>query len=159
MAITTGDSVTIEYTGRDEDGTVFDTSRESVAEETGLTDRHPERDYGPLTVEIGAEEVIEGLEEALIGMEQGETRTVTIPPEKGYGERVEEKVKEYDAEEFDQIVGSQTPEEGQFIETQSGGFAQIVHIGDDVVRVDFNHPLAGETLEFEMEVVEVGGTA
>lgn len=155
MTITAGDSVTVEYTGRDEDGTVFDTSRRSVAEESGLADRHPDREYDPLTVEVGAGEVIEGLDEALVGMEEGATRTVTIPPEKAYGEYVDELVKEYDADEFDEMVGSKSPEEGQFIETNQGGFAEIVHMGPDVVRVDFNHALAGETLEFEVEVVDV----
>jgi FKBP-type peptidyl-prolyl cis-trans isomerase 2 len=155
MTITSGDTVTVEYVGRDESGTVVDTSRRSVAEESGLAEEQPERTYEPLTVEIGAEEVIEGLEEGLVGLEAGETATITIPPEKGYGEWSEEKVREYDADEFDEMVGSQSPEEGQYIETQRGGFAEISHMGDDVVRVDFNHALAGQTLEFEVEVVEV----
>lgn len=155
MAITAGDSVTIEYTGRGEDGTVFDTSREAVAADAGLTDAHPDREFGPLTFEVGEGEVIEGLDEALVGLDEGATRTVTIPPEKGYGARTDELVKEYDADEFDEMVGDQRPAEGQFIETNQGGFAEITHMGEDVVRVDFNHALAGETLEFEFEVVDV----
>lgn len=155
MAINTGDSVTVEYTGRLADGTVFDTSRESVAEETGLAADQPEREYGPLTVEVGEGRVIEGLEETLIGLEEGDTPTVTVPPEKGYGEWQEDHVREYDAEEFDRLVGGQTPREGDYLETEDGGIAEIVHVGDEVVRVDFNHVLAGETLEFEVEVVDV----
>ncbi|MFB6280999.1 MAG: peptidylprolyl isomerase [Haloferacaceae archaeon] len=155
MAITAGDTVTVEYTVRDEDGTVFDTSRRSVAEETGLADEQPDREYEPLSVEVGAGEVVEGLDEALVGMEAGATRTVTVPPGKGYGEYDEGKIKEYGADEFDRIVGDQSPEEGQYIETNRGGFAEIVHMGADVVRVDFNHALAGRTLEFDVEVVEV----
>jgi len=53
MSITTGDAVTLEYTGRLDDGTVFDTSRRSVAEETGLAEAQPDREYAPLTVEVG----------------------------------------------------------------------------------------------------------
>jgi len=63
MTIATGDSVTLEYTGRLDDETVFDTSRKSVAEETGLAEAQPDREYAPLTVEIGDEQIIEGMEE------------------------------------------------------------------------------------------------
>ncbi|MFB6301582.1 MAG: peptidylprolyl isomerase [Haloferacaceae archaeon] len=155
MTITTGDSVTIEYTGRQDDGTVFDTTRESVAEETGLDDAQPDREYTSLTVEVGAERVIEGLEEALIGLEDGATPTVTIPPEKGYGEWTDERVREFDAEEFTQMVGGQTPDEGAYIETENGDLGEITQADSEIVRVDFNHSLAGETLEFDVEIVDV----
>lgn len=155
MAIEAGDSVDIEFTGRTTDGTVFDTSRESVAEEAGLTEARPDREFGPLTVEVGAGEVIEGLEESLIGLEDGDSPTVTVPPEKAYGEWREEHVHEYDAAEFDEMVGDQTPEEGDFVQTQDGDLAEIVHVDDEVVRVDFNHGLAGETLEFDIDVIDV----
>lgn len=155
MAIATGDSVTVEFTGRLNDGTVFDTSRETVAEETELADAQPDREYSPLTVEIGTGQVIEGLEKALIGLEEGATPTVAIPPEKGYGEWTEEQVREYDVEEFRQMVGGQTPEEGAYLQTQDGNLAEIVRVGEEVVRVDFNHELAGEPLEFDIEIVNV----
>ncbi|MFB6147058.1 MAG: peptidylprolyl isomerase [Halobacteriaceae archaeon] len=155
MAIETGDSVTVEYTGRLDDGTVFDTSRESVAEETGLAEAQPDRGFEPFTVEVGAGEVIEGLEEALTEMEEGATETVTIPPEKAYGEWDDDQVREWDPEEFTEMIGGQAPEEGAYLETQQGELAEITHVGEDAVRVDFNHELAGETLEFEVEVVDV----
>lgn len=155
MAIATGDSVTVEFTGRLNDGTVFDTSRETVAEETELADAQPDREYSPLTVEVGTGQVIEGLEKALIGLEEGATPTVAIPPERGYGEWTEEQVREYDVEEFRQMVGGQTPEEGAYLQTQDGNLAEIVRVGEEVVRVDFNHELAGEPLEFDIEIVNV----
>ena len=70
MAIENGDQVTIEYVGQLNDGTVFDTSRESVAEESGLNEVQPEREFAPLTVQIGDGEIIEGLEDNLIGLEE-----------------------------------------------------------------------------------------
>jgi len=79
VTIATGDSVTLEYTGRLDDETVFDTSREEVAAETGLAEARPDREFAPLTVEVGAEEVIEGIEEGLVGLETGETANLTIP--------------------------------------------------------------------------------
>jgi FKBP-type peptidyl-prolyl cis-trans isomerase 2 len=134
---------------------VFDTSRESVAEETGLAEEQPDREYGPLTVEIGSGRVIEGIEGALVGQEEGATPTVAVPPEKGYGEWTEDRVEEYDREEFIQMVGGQIPEEGAYLETEDGGLAEVVHVDDEVVQVDFNHSLAGETLEFDIEIVDV----
>jgi FKBP-type peptidyl-prolyl cis-trans isomerase 2 len=155
MGVTTGDSVVVEYTGRLDDGSVFDTSRESVAQEANLVESQPEREFQPLTVEIGKGRIIDGLEEALVGLDTGETETVTIPPEKGYGEWSDERVTEYDREEFSQMVDGKTPEAGDHLQTQDGGLAEITHVGDDVVNVDFNHSLAGETLEFDVEIVDV----
>lgn len=155
MAIETGDTVEIEYTGRLKDGTIFDTSRESVANEAGLIEAQPEREFTPLTVEIGSGRLIEGLEEGLLGREVGDTPTITIPPEQGYGEWAEKHVEEYDPGEFSTMIGGQTPEEGAYIETQDGERAEIIHVDDDVVRIDFNHELAGETVEFDVEIIDV----
>jgi FKBP-type peptidyl-prolyl cis-trans isomerase 2 len=155
VTIANGDAVTIEYTGRTEAGTVFDTSRASVAAETGIDEAQPDREYSPLTLEVGSGAVIEGLDEALVGLEAGDTPTVTIPPEKGYGEHEESRVREHDADDFVDMIGGQTPEEGSHIETESGDVAEITHVGSDVVRLDFNHSLAGATLEFDVEVVDV----
>jgi len=155
MAIKAGDSVTIEYTGRLEDGTVFDTSQESVAEETGLASEQPEREYEPLTVEIGEGRIIEGLEEALIGQESGASPTVAIPPEKAYGPWSEDQLQEYERAEFEEMVGGETPEEGAYLETQDGSLAEVTHVDESVVSVDFNHTLAGETLEFDVDIVDV----
>lgn len=155
MAVTTGDAVVVEYTGRLDDGSVFDTSRKSVAQEADLVESQPEREYQPLTVEIGEGRIIDGLEEALVGLESGETETVTIPPEKAYGEWSPQRVKEYDRQEFSGMVDGKTPEEGDHLQTEDGGLAEITHVDDDTVKVDFNHSLAGETLEFDVEVVDV----
>ena len=154
MTITTGDDVTFEYTGRLDDGTVFDSSHESVAREAGLVETQPDREYAPLTVEVGSGHVIEGMEEGLIGMAAGETKTIEIPPEKAYGEWSEENVQEFDTDELVEMLG-QTPQEGAFLEAQNGQHGEITHVDDEVVRVDFNPDLAGETLEFEIEIVDV----
>ena len=155
MTIDTGDSVTLEYTGRLDDDTVFDTSRQSVAEETGLAEAQPDREYAPLTVEIGEEQVIEGMEEGLIGLEAGETDTLTIPPEKAYGEPSDEQVQEFETAELREMLGGQTPEEGAYLEAQNGRQGEVVHVDEEVVRVDFNPALAGETLTFDVEIVDV----
>ncbi|MFW5919600.1 MAG: FKBP-type peptidyl-prolyl cis-trans isomerase [Halanaeroarchaeum sp.] len=154
MVISAGDTVTMEYTGRRTDGSVFDTSRESVAEESGLAERNPDREYGPITVQIGEGQLIEGLEAALFGLEEGDEVTVEVPPEEGYGQPSEDQIVEEDPEEFAQMVGEE-PTEGTYVETREGAFGEIVEVAEEAVRIDFNHELAGETLEFDVEVVEV----
>lgn len=157
MAIETGDSVRIEYTARFEDGLVFDTTRERVAEETGLAERLPDHEFEPLAFEVGDGEIIEGVNDALVGMEEGEETTITVPPEKAYGERTEDRIVEHDTIEFEQMLESEgrSLEKGIQIETKGGNVGEVTHIDPEIVRIDFNHQLAGETLEFELEVLEV----
>lgn len=155
MAITTGDSVTIEYTGRLQDGSVFDTSRESVASEEGIDQNEREHDFTPLTVEVGDGKIIEGLEEAILSMDEGDTQVVEIPPEKGYGERDEERVVEYDTDELKEMLQGTQPSEGMRLQTDQGLPGEVVDVGPEVTHVDFNHELAGEHLKFEVEVVDV----
>jgi len=78
-----GDTISVHYVGKFPGGKVFDTSMRSEAEKSGLFS--PARDYKPLQVVLGAHNVIQGFEEALVGMKINETREVTIPPEKAYG--------------------------------------------------------------------------
>lgn len=155
MVIQAGDSVTIEYTGRYEDGTVFDTSRKAVAEEAGLLEDDPDRTFEPLSAKAGTGDFIEGLEDALVGMEEGESATVTVPPEAGYGEWTEERVREFETEELSEQLGTDLFEEGTYVKTADGTVAEILAVGDGTVRVDFNHRLAGETLTFDIEVRSV----
>ncbi len=151
MAVKEGDTVKVEYVGRYEDGDVFDSSREEVAAEAEIA--HPNREYEPLEFEVGAGEVVQGFDEGVVGMEEGEDKEITVPPEKGYGERSEENVVEYEREEFRESLGEE-PEVGMHIHTEEA-HGDIVEVEGDTVVVDFNHELAGETLVFEIEVVEV----
>lgn len=155
MGIEPGDQATIEYTGRLTDETVFDTSRERVAEESGLLDAQPDREFEPITVEPGAGQLIEGFEEGLMGLEEGDTETITVPPEKGYGEKSDDRIMERDRAEFEELLEGETPEEGMLIQTEQQQVGEIVHVGEEVVRIDFNHELAGETLEFDVEIVAI----
>jgi len=155
MTIEAGDEVVIEYVGRADDGTVFDTSREDVAVESGLADAQPEREFTPLTVAVGAGEVITGIDDALPGLDEGDTKSIEVPPEKGYGEWSDEHVEEYATDELTATLGGQRPEVGQYVETEQGAAAEITAVDDDVSTIDFNPPLAGETLHFEIEVLNV----
>lgn len=156
MTIATGDSVTLEYTGRlDDNQTVFDTSRESVAEKSGLAEAQPDREYDPLTVEIGAEQILKGMEEGLVGLETGAKTSFSIPPQKGYGEWSEEHVQEFETEQLKEMLGGKAPDEGTYLEAQNGQQGEVISVGAETVRVDFNPRLAGETLEFDVEILNV----
>ena len=153
MTISTGDSVTIEYTARTGDCDVFDTSRQSIATKVGLTETHPDREYEAFTFEVGGGVVIEGLDEALIGLEEGARSTVTVSGQRAYGEWKQSRVREYDADNVE-IAGG-TIEEGSHIRSDDGTVAEITHAGPDIVRVDHNNPLAGNTVRFEIEIIRV----
>jgi peptidyl-prolyl cis-trans isomerase B (cyclophilin B) len=151
-----GDTVVLEYVGRFETGGVFDTSRADVAEAHGLLEaqgREPD-DYAPLAFTVGAGEVIEGLDEGLVGLAVGAEETIEVPPEGAYGEFDPARVQEYDPETFEGMVGQQ-PEIGMHVHAENGLHGDVTAITEESVEVDFNHELAGKTLVFEVEVVDV----
>ncbi|MFA1612149.1 FKBP-type peptidyl-prolyl cis-trans isomerase [Halobellus rubicundus] len=156
MTIDAGDEVAVEYVGRFEDGTVFGTSKYDVAVDQGLADpaeTDPDA-YGPLVFVVGADEVIQGLDDAVRGMDAGESATVRVPPEAAYGEVREERVREYDVEAFTAMVGTD-PTAGMHVEAENGLHGDVVAVREGTVEVDFNHELAGRTLVFEIEILDV----
>lgn len=132
-----GDTVRVHYTGTLDDGTEFDSSR----------------DGDPIEFVLGEGQVIEGFDEVLLGMSEGESREVELPPGKAYGERSDELVIRVDREE---LPGDLEPEVGQTlaVETDEGQMAAwVAEVAEDTITVDLNHPLAGRTLTFEVELV------
>ena len=110
----------------------------------------------PLSYVHGEGEIIPGLEEALTGLSGGDTKEVHVPPEKGYGEHDPDGVHEVPKDAF------QTPEQLDVGGTVSGRTgdgrtfqARVAGIGSETVTLDLNHPLAGKTLAFQVEVVDV----
>jgi FKBP-type peptidyl-prolyl cis-trans isomerase SlyD len=144
-----GDFVRLDYTVRTvEDGTVVDTTREDVAEEAGLGDEDYE--FEPRVVVVGAGHLFQGVDEHLVGGHAGDTGTVSIAAGEAFGEFDPEDVRTVSADridEDDRYPGAQVNVDGEQgrVETIIGGRA----------RVDFNHPLAGEDLEYEYEVLDV----
>lgn len=137
-----GDNVTIHYTGTLNDGTVFDSSRS--------------RD--PLQFSIGAGQVIPGFETAVIGMAPGESKTATISSDKAYGPHRQEMVM---VVERHQIPADIPLDVGQQLQLQ-GPQGQVVpvlvtELSETEVTLDANHPLAGEDLTFEIELVGIQG--
>lgn len=91
--VKTGDKISADYIGSLPDGKVFSTSIEKVAEENNIF--NPGSGYEPLNITVGKGEVIPGLDEGVVGMKVGETKTLTIPPEKAYGQSNPERIRAY----------------------------------------------------------------
>ncbi len=140
MAVKVGDRIKVEYSGKTADGTEFDSS---------------ERMGKPLEFEVGAGQMIEGFEEAVVGMELEETKTVMLEPGKAYGSRDERLVQE--------VPRAQLPpkevEEGMMVLMRAKNGMElpaiINSVGEETVALDFNHPLAGEELTFDIKLIEI----
>jgi len=143
-----GEMVLIDYTAKTE-GEIFDTTREEVAVENGL--EREDTEYKPVPVLIGSGYVIEGLEEAVEDMEVGDERNVQIPPEKGYGSRDSDNMETYPEREFEKQGVTVNPGEEVMIGQRRG---KVISKGSGRVRIDFNHPLSGKELEYNVEVIE-----
>lgn len=135
-----GDTVRIHYTGTLSDGTTFDSSRERE----------------PLEFTLGASQIIPGLEREIDGMSVGETRTVTVPAAEAYGSRDPSRQQVIERSmvpahiplDLGTQLQLQTPE-GQAV------MVVVAAVTEQEVTLDANHPLAGEDLTFEVEMVEI----
>lgn len=135
-----GDTVTVDYTGRFEDGTVFDTSEGRE----------------PFEFTIGAGNVIPGFENAVKGMKPGETKTVTIPAEEAYGPHYDEAVLVVGREEFPPHLSPVVGDQLELTDRTGESFIATVTAADDeTVTMDANHPLAGHDLTFDITLDEI----
>ncbi len=146
MTIENEDFIRINYTGRLEDGMVFDTTYEEVAKEHDIYDENTR--YDSFVIIVGKGHVVEGLDEDIVGKEVGYRGTVEIPPEKGYGEHKTELVKTYPTSKF-----TETPVKGMRAVVDGKQGMVVMTIGRRV-RIDFNSPMAGKTLIFEYVIEE-----
>jgi FKBP-type peptidyl-prolyl cis-trans isomerase 2 len=146
----TGDFIRIRYTGKvKESGEVFDTTSSSVAKKAGIF--NPKFSYGPVPVIVGAGKVVPGLDKAIIEMRVGEKKKVEIEPEMGFGERRADLIKIIPEREFRRrdIV----PFPGMFVNLGNVR-GRVLSVSSGRVKVDLNHPLAGKTLLYDIEVME-----
>ncbi len=135
-----GDTVRIKYTGRLEDGSVFDTSDGGIA----------------LEFKVGEGEFLPGLEKGVVGMGVGESKTIMIPAEEGYGLHKAERIFEWDRsrlpEGLDVTVGQQLQ---MYRADGAPVLVTIAGLSDATVTMDCNHPLAGKNLVFDITVEEI----
>ena len=139
MAVKKGDKIRVEYTGSLENGEVFDSS-----------DKHGEA----LAFEAGAGVVVKGFDAAVIGMDVGEEKTVTLKTEDAYGEPNEKAIQKVPKDKFPKEA-----KEGMMIGVPLANGqqipARIIKIDDKEVTIDMNHLLAGKTLVFKIKIVTI----
>jgi peptidylprolyl isomerase len=131
-----GDLVAVHYTGTLDDGTEFDSSR----------------DREPLEFVVGSGQVIPGFDDAVRGLEVGDTTTVRIPSDQAYGDPDPEAIIEFPIDD----VPEEFRVEGMQVMVGNGIPATVIEVTEDTVTIDANHPLAGQALTFEIEIVSVG---
>lgn len=135
------DKVKVHYTGKLEDGAVFDSSKGRE----------------PLEFTLGENQVIPGFDQGVIGMAIGDSKTLTIPPEDAYGPIREDMIVEVKKDQIPKDVDASV---GQKLQAQQPNGqpipVTIIGVSDDTVTIDANHPLAGKTLVFDVELVEIG---
>ena len=135
-----GDRVKVHYTGKLQDGSVFDSSRERE----------------PLEFELGGGMMIKGFDAAVTGMQVGESKTAEIPADEAYGQHNEEMVIEVPKS---QLPPDLEPEVGQQLGMQQPNGqsvpVRVTEVKEESIQIDANHPLAGKDLVFELELVEI----
>jgi FKBP-type peptidyl-prolyl cis-trans isomerase 2 len=135
-----GDVVQVDYTGTLENGTVFDTS---VGGE-------------PLNFTLGEGQMIPGFEQAVLGMKVGESKTVTIPADKAYGQYRDDLVQVINREDLPAGLDPEVGEQLQGPRPGGGtGICTVTNVTNTTITVDFNNPLAGKNLTFEITLISI----
>ena len=136
-----GDKVNVHYHGRLKDGSTFDTSAGRE----------------PLQFVVGAGQVIKGFDDAVVDMKLGDKKTVNIPVHEAYGERNDDMMMEYPISEFPADMKPEVGMELQMGDNSGNVFPVVItQVNGDVVLLDANHPLAGQDLIFDIELVSIG---
>ena len=145
------DTVTVNYIGWFDNGTIFDTSIESVARDAGIYDQY--LTYEPITFMAGAGDVIEGFDDAVIGMKLNESRNVTIEPAKAYGDYDPSLIKPVNM--TDLLSNNITPQVNDTLYYGMQPVTVYAIPNNTTVLIDFNYPLAGKTLHYQIMVLNI----
>jgi len=149
LVVAKGDTVQVDYIGKLENGTVFDTSIAAEAKKAGLPLREK---YDLLEFQVGAGQMIKGFDSGVLGMKEGEEKIVTIPPAEAYGNRDEAAVISIPV---DRIGNSENIKVGVELQAQNGAVGKVVAIENGTAKIDFNHELAGKTLTFTIRMAKI----
>jgi peptidylprolyl isomerase len=145
-----GDTIQVDYIGKLENGTVFDTSREDVAKQAGIYVSG--RTYAPLPFVVGSGQMIKGFDNGVIGMKVGEEKTIKIPPEEAYGEYDKSKVQAFPIKDLNL---TEVPKVGQVFGDEYGNQYKVIAVNDTHVTLDANNKLAGKTLVFDIKLISI----
>ncbi|MGD9056373.1 MAG: peptidylprolyl isomerase [Desulfobacterales bacterium] len=135
-----GDLVSVHYTGKLKNGEVFDSSK----------------DRDPLEFTLGDKELLAGFEDGVVGMKAGQSKSVTLEPENAFGDRREDLLLKLPKKEFPQHI---TPSVGLQLRLSNAEGKEmtvvITEVGEESVTLDGNHPLSGQTVVFDIELLEI----
>jgi peptidylprolyl isomerase len=145
-----GDYILIDYTGKLEDGTVFDTTLKKKAFEAGIYDE--EKEYKPFLFRADVGQIIKGMDRGVLGMREGEEETFIILPQDAYGEYKNYLVQEIPLSKLELQI---PPEPGKKIVTPGGSEVTVLNSTETSATLDFNHELAGKTLILEIKLVSI----
>ena len=144
-----GAFVEIEYTGRiKETGEIFDLTDEKTAKEHKIY--NPKTKYGPVTIIIGENMILKGVEETIKTMKPGDTKKTTLDPEHAFGKRDPNLLKVFSLSRFQKQRIH--PVVGQFITLSNNLSGRVVSVSAGRVKMDFNHPLSGKTLVYDIKL-------
>ena len=147
MTIQKGDFIKITYIGKvPEDDRIFDTTDEQVAKDNEIFNEN--RTYGPEVMIVGAGHAVPGLDEDYVGKDVGYKGSVTLPPEKAFGDRNPELIETIPLKSF-----PETPQVGGTVQME-GKYGTVVRVIGRMATVDFNRYLAGQTISYDYEIVE-----
>jgi peptidylprolyl isomerase len=142
--VETGHFVKVDYTGKLDNGEVF----------------HSTQNAQPVEIEVGAGRLIKGFEDALVGMAQNEKKSFDLTAEEGFGPRDENMMQTFNRSD---LPGDFQPKIGDVValSTPQGGQvpAKVKEMDDEKITVDLNHPLAGQDLSFDVEIIEINEEA
>jgi peptidylprolyl isomerase len=145
-----GDYLLIDYTGKLEDGTVFDTTLKEKALEAGIYDE--EKGHRPCFFRADTGQVVKGIDMGVLGMKEGEEKTLVIPPQDAYGEYKNYLVQEIP---LSRLELQTPPETGKKIITPGGREVKVLNSTETSAILDFNHELAGKTVILEIKLVSI----
>ncbi len=134
-----GDKVKLHYTGKLQDGTIFDSSINNK----------------PLEVYVGRGELITGFENAIIGMKEGDIKSITISPQEGYGMHDPRLIKDVERKYLPKNINPKIGMQFQLGEQENTTIVTIIDVTSSHIKLDANHPLAGITLLFDIEIIKI----
>ncbi|MDD1701138.1 MAG: peptidylprolyl isomerase [Methanoregula sp.] len=146
MAIKEGDFIKLSYSGSVGEN-IFDTTDAAEAKSAGI--HSPEAIYGPVTICVGQKHVILGLDEELVGKNVGDSGDVVVTPEKAFGDRDPKRIQSFPKSQF-----KEKPVRGKSVKMDEMGEGTVIDVIGSKVIVDFNPPLAGQTLSYHYTIEE-----
>ena len=151
MAVNNGDFVRVNFTGKiKETEDVFDTTYDEIAQEAGIFDEN--KTYKAIPIVVGGNHLLPAIEEAIIGLDQGDKKTIEVDAENAFGPRDPSLIQLVPMREFKKQ--GMTPVKGMRIQSE-GATGKILTVNGGRVKVDFNHELAGKDLVYDVEVTEI----